>query len=161
MKILSRLTSVFVLFVFSIAEENWAGPDFLVIGAMKSGTSSLLEYLVDHPQIKKGKEKEIHFFDKYFSKGVEWYETQFPKKEENSDFLTGEATPAYLLFPSIPKKVYELYPDVKLIVILRNPVDRAFSNHKMNLRNGKNVASFEDRIFKELKTIEKHCKNRN
>lgn len=111
-------------------------PDFLIIGTQKGGTTSLYNYLIQHPNILKSTHKEIHFFDKYYNKGVQWYKRQFPlPSEKGKRDITGEATPRYLYDPTVPLKVHKLMPHVKLIVLLRNPVDRAYSNYQMGIYN--------------------------
>ncbi|WP_062047166.1 sulfotransferase domain-containing protein [Bacillus sp. JCM 19034] len=108
-------------------------PSFLIIGAQKCGTTSLYNYLVEHPHIKGANRKEIHFFDVYYDKGTDWYDKQFPSLNKHE--ITGEATPRYLFHSKCPIRVYQYNPNMKLIVLLRNPIDRAFSNYQMDLRN--------------------------
>src|SRR5262245_60012310 len=72
------------------------GPDFIIIGAMKCGTSSLYRWMVQHPQVAKALTKEIHFFDRYYHRGIGWYQHQFPHKL-HPKIITGEASPSYLL----------------------------------------------------------------
>lgn len=159
MKILTFLTFALFCIVNSLTAENWQGPDFLVIGAQKCGTSSLYDYIVEHPSIKKAKRKEIHYFDKYLTKGIHWYKSQFPKKKKNSTFLIGEATPKYLYDPAVPQMVHDLFPDVKLIIILRNPTDRAFSHYKKKLRCNAISSSFEEAIHNDLQNKKESYEN--
>ncbi|MEM1282984.1 MAG: sulfotransferase domain-containing protein [Chlamydiota bacterium] len=160
MKTITYLALCLSIFVTPLIAKTSSGPDFLVIGAQKSGTSSLYYYLTNHPQITKAKGKEIHYFNRNFSKGIKWYKSQFPKKTKKSDFLTGEATPEYLFCSQIPKMVHDFFPKTKLIVILRNPVDRAFShykkNHRKNLRMGKENRSFEEELSTDLQIHEEN-----
>ena len=110
-------------------------PDFLIIGAQKAGTTSLYDYLVQHPRIAAARTKEVHFFDHHFARDTTWYERQFaPRKLFGETRITGEASPFYLLHPRVPQRVQSLLPDAKLLVVLRNPVDRAFSHYQHNLR---------------------------
>lgn len=132
-------------------------PDFIIIGAQKCGTTSLYNYLIRHPNIKPAIKKELHFFDKYFDKGIDWYRSLFPVNQKN--FITGEASPNYIFHLHTPQKISTLVPSVKLIVLLRNPVDRAYSHYAHNLRanrislkKGKQereVLSFEEAIKSE------------
>jgi len=153
---------------------NFAGPlhvlpDFLIIGAARSGTTSLYQYLVQHPNIEPCVVKQLHFFDQYFQRGTNWYRMNFPSswnkfcatKIKKNKFITGEATPYYLQNPNTPKKVFELIPDVKLIALLRNPVDRAYSHFKRRKKNLSEKLSFEEateqeemRIKGEMKKME-------
>jgi len=109
-------------------------PDFIIIGAQKCGTTSLYQYLIQHPQVAPAREKEVHFFDLHFDKGVDWYRQQFPRLGE--DQITGEASPYYIFHPLVPKRIYQLFPDVKLIVLLRNPIDRTISHYYHEVRLG-------------------------
>lgn len=111
-------------------------PHFLILGAAKAGTTSLYKYLVQHPQILSAADKEIGFFKqppRHFGgnrrAGFAWYGAHFPPLAETAPFLTGEATPEYLSFPHVPERVRRSFPDVKLIVLLRDPVDRFVSNY--------------------------------
>lgn len=103
------------------------GPDFLIIGAQKSGTSALRDFLKQHPRID-GPEKEIHFFTSHFEKGEDWYHQQFSGLKEPQ--LIFEKTPFYLFHPEVPERIFSYNPKLKMIVILRNPVERAFSAWK-------------------------------
>ncbi|MEH7385241.1 sulfotransferase domain-containing protein [Bacillus sp. JJ1521] len=129
-------------------------PHFLIIGAMKCGTSSLYRNLVNHPQVISASKKEVHFFDKKFDRGLDWYLNHFPLLLENTnenrqDLITGEASPKYLVHPDAPKRAYETLPNAKLIVLLRNPVDRAYSHYHHMARNRNELLSFEEAIMKE------------
>lgn len=103
-------------------------PDFLIIGAQKAGTTSLFDYLERLPTIKGPLAKEIHFFDHHYDRGPSWYRRHFPLATRSRSWLTGEASPFYLLHPHAPARVLEVVPDVKLIVLLRHPVARAYSH---------------------------------
>ena len=110
-------------------------PTFLVIGAQRAGTTSLYNYLTAHPGIAAAATKEVHFFDVHYSKGPAWYEAQFPSRGEAQ--ITGEASPYYLFHPLAAARAAAFLPDAKLIVLLRNPVDRALSHHQHETRRGK------------------------
>ncbi|MGI9060837.1 MAG: sulfotransferase domain-containing protein [Ktedonobacteraceae bacterium] len=129
-------------------------PDFLIIGGQRCGTSSLYYYLTEHPSIVPAFTKEPHFFDEHFAKGPAWYRTQFltslqkqyVKSVFKKDLLTGEGTPYYILYPHTPKRTFEVVPHVKLIALLRNPVDRAYSQYWIEKQAGFETWSFEDAI---------------
>ncbi len=138
-------------------------PDFLIIGASKCGTTSLHNYLNQHPKVEQGIWKEIHFFDQYpnYAKGLNWYRTHFPVRTDPDAFCLGEATPAYLFNPAVPERVADAMPKVKLIVLVRNPIDRAYSHYHHTRRGGNENLPFEnaieaesDRISDELKKLE-------
>jgi len=111
-------------------------PDFLIIGAMKAGTSSLFHYLAQHPQLVPSREKEIHHFDQdeetfHGTQGhPNWYRSHFPiRATMPRGSLTYEATPKYLCHASSAKRIAEALPTSKLIVMLRNPSERAISHY--------------------------------
>ena len=105
-------------------------PDFLVIGAAKSGTSSLYKCMVQHPQIIWAQRKEVHFFDRNYAKGLRWYRAHFPFRcRLPRGTVTGEASPFYLCDPRAPERIASVVPHAKLIVLLRDPVDRAVSHY--------------------------------
>ena len=130
---------------------------FLIIGAARAGTTSLYEGLKTHPDVFGSRIKEIYFFDTNFHRGVNWYKRFFPSKWQKfqivkihkKKFLTGEATPHYISYPHAPKRVFNLIPNVKLIVILRNPIDRAYSQYQSRVSAGTEPLSFDDAIKKE------------
>jgi hypothetical protein len=118
-------------------------PAFLIIGAQKAGTSSLFRYLAQHPNIQLPQKKELHFFDVWYGNGIEWYEGQFPRACSHSQYISGEASPYYLFHPLVPERVFRHYPTIRLIVLLRNPVDRAYSHfHMARNRNKEPEESF-------------------
>ena len=105
-------------------------PDFLVIGAAKSGTTTLYHYLQRHPQIYMSSVKETAFFafEEEYEKGLEFYTSFFA--DTSKDQICGEASTDYTKYPLYPKtasRIASILPDVKLIYIMRNPVDRAYA----------------------------------
>ena len=136
-------------------------PDFLIIGAAKCGTSSLYDYLMEHPCVGKSLTKQIHFFDRYYDRQLSWYRVCFPfiwekfviEKFKKKHFSTGEATAHYMTHPLAAKRAYEIVPNAKIIVMLRNPVDRAYSHYQMEKDHNKEKSSFEEAIEKEPQLI--------
>lgn len=128
-------------------------PDFLIVGAMKAGTSTLAHYLRQHPQIYMP-DSELHFFDKdkNFNKGVDWYKEKFEKGKEGQ--LIGEKTPTYSYLPECPERIADIIPDVQLIWIFRDPVDRAYSNYWHAVNAGIERLSFKEAIEKEERRVE-------
>ena len=125
-------------------------PDFLVIGVMKGGTTSLFQYLAKHHQINPPFRKEIKFFDLHYKQGLNWYRAHFPTKSKmKSGSITGEATPYYMFHPLAAQRIARDLPKVKLITILRNPVDRAYSHYNHMVRVGREQLSFDDALEKE------------
>ena len=128
-------------------------PYFLIIGAQKCGTSSLFYYLKQHPQLALPSKKEIHYFDLNYQNGLNWYKSFFPFKFTNRK--SGEASPYYLFHPHVPKRVQEVCPKVRLIVMLRNPVDRAYSHYQMLRKlEIEPISSFEMAIEQENNRME-------
>lgn len=107
-------------------------PHFLIIGTQKGGTSSLYSALTQHPQILRATRKEVHFFDQYYGRGHNWYLKQFPDCQPGQ--VTGEASPFYMAHPLVAARIAEHCPDTRLIVLLRNPADRAISHYHQEFR---------------------------
>ncbi|WP_159790882.1 sulfotransferase family protein [Sodalinema gerasimenkoae] len=115
--------------------------DFIILGAQKAGTSSLYAYMAQHPDIVPALRKEVEFWSWKFYRGLDWYFAHFPQIPEGSHLQTGEACPGYLDFYETAERLRETLPHVKLIVLLRNPVDRAISHYlqkskKLRTRDG-------------------------
>lgn len=121
---------------------------------MKSGTTSLYDFVVKHPAIIPAATKELQYFSILYKFGELWYRSNFPTnlsrhrfyKKTNQKLLSGEASPTYLFYPVVPSRMKKILTNVKLIVILRNPVDRAYSHYHMNLRHNNEPFSFEKAI---------------
>lgn len=139
-----------------------AAPDFFIIGVQKGGTTSLYNYLVRHPGVLAASEKEIHYFTDHYARGDAWYRAQFPTRyqkflrmlEQRSRILTGEATPYYIFHPHAPHRVKARYPGARIILMLRNPVDRAYSHYRHHVKLGVETLSFEQAIVAEPRRID-------
>ena len=107
--------------------------DFIGIGVQKSATSWVFQSLIEHPEIQAGKEKEINFFNFKYQYGYHWYQNRF----FDSELLTGEFSTQYFWDKNVPERIYQFNPDIKLILCLRNPVDRAFSQHQHEIRKNR------------------------
>jgi hypothetical protein len=126
-------------------------PTFLIIGAMKGGTTSLHGYLRQHREVFMPERKELNFFldeyagppidppeDRNWSRGITWYEQQFAGAE--GELAVGEASPNYSRYPTYPgvaERIAAVVPNVKLIYLVRNPIDRVFSHYLHDLANGR------------------------
>lgn len=104
-------------------------PDFVVAGAAKGGTTSLFYYLKPHPQVWMPEAKELHFFSNHFDRGAEWLRAQFAPA--GADQIAGEMTPEYLEHPQAAERMHSVVPDAKIVIILRHPVERAYSHYQM------------------------------
>mgnify|MGYP006439820863 CR=1 FL=1 len=145
-----------LLLARKINSNNRVLPNFIIVGAQKAGTTSLFRYLTSHPQIKAPfKTKEIHFFDggleseDNYKKGLKWYKSHFPLKSKMYNKLTYEASPLYLFHPCAPKRIKKDIPDVKIIILLRNPVERSISHYFHELRKGRERLTVDEAFRKE------------
>lgn len=126
-------------------------PDFLIIGAQKCGTTSLYSHLSQHPNVGAAFKKEVRYFNDHFAEGVDWYRAHFPTfrtrnrvaRQGGGRFITGEGEPSYLANPAVPQRVLDLVPDVRLIVMLRDPVKRAYSHYQHRFTRNREQRSFE------------------
>lgn len=120
----------YLFFSFFLVGSVFSAPDFLIIGVTKGGTTSLYDYLIQHPNILGAKRKELNFFNRprMLRKGMSYYNSRFPVKNNSKD-LIGEATPFYFHDKRCAQRISEACPNTKLILILRNPVKRAVSHY--------------------------------
>jgi len=121
-------------------------PDFLVLGAQKAGTTALYEYLRRHPQISGPSWKEVSFFDRHWARGESWYRGNFPNVARTRGKHVGEASPSYVFHPLAPRRVQEVVPEARLIVLVRNPVDRALSQYNHEVALGREPLPFEEAL---------------
>lgn len=137
-------------------------PDFLIVGTKRGGTTSMWNYLLAHPGVLPmfpGAKnlKSPHFFYWHYDRGVNWYRSHFASAPVRSiaerrlggPVRTGEASPNYLYDPRVPARVRELMPETKIIVMLRDPVERAYSHYKERVRAGVEHLSLEDALDAE------------
>lgn len=126
-------------------------PTFLIIGAQKSGTTSLYELLAEHPEVGRASAKEVHYFDHNYERSLTWYQAHFPRCGEAKH--TGESSPYYLYHPLCPPRVHAALPGVKLIVLLRDPVDRAQSHYHHERAYGLEPLDFAAAIVEEPRRL--------
>jgi hypothetical protein len=125
-------------------------PSVLVIGAQRGGTTSLFNYLAQHPDVLPPLGKEIHYFDFHYGRGVEYYRGRFPYRHRlRGGSLTLDATPYYMMHPLAPPRAARLLPGARLIAVLRNPIDRAFSHYQHEVRGGRESLSFAEALDQE------------
>ncbi len=125
-------------------------PTFVILGAQKCGTTSLHSLLAQHPEICMSEPKETNFFNIHFDRGLEYYRENFFNKWEGHKAV-GEASPAYLFLPYVPERITAALPGVKMVVILRDPVRRAFSHWWMKTTFGDESLSFGEAIKRSLR----------
>jgi hypothetical protein len=135
--------------------QTGALPDFVIIGAQKCGTTSLYRLLIRHPHVESAAVKELHYFDNLFDEDIEWYRQCFPQPrwKDGRRTITGESTPYYLFHPNAAMRMAEVIPRARLIVLLRNPVDRAYSQYNQQVRNGREILKFEEAIEAEKRRL--------
>lgn len=131
-------------------------PDFLILGAAKAGTTSLFYYLSQHPNISTPiRKKEVHYFDLNYNRGIDWYRNHFPQSNKRIIGAAGvrnicfEASPSYMIYPPALERIKKDLPSVKLIVLLRDPVERAYSHYRHNVRRGREKLSFGEALEAE------------
>jgi hypothetical protein len=144
-------------------------PDFLIIGAKRSGTTSMYQYLLEHPQVlplfpsaehlpMRANIKGIHYFDANFDRGLGWYRSHFPLEATRQraaqrlgrPVRSGEASPYYLFHPHAAERAHAVVPSARVIVLLRDPTDRAYSHYLEQRRRGHEaLASFDEALDAE------------
>lgn len=161
-----RLASTASRLPFRIATSAArALPSYLILGVQKGGTTSLLAYLNAHPHVLPGLVKEPHFFDFRFGYGLSMYRACFPLKSEFDNLKRGprctthcgEASPYYIYDPRVPERVKAVLPEVKLILLLRDPIERAFSHYRHNKAMGYEGRSLKGAIEEELTLGPRRC----
>lgn len=128
-------------------------PGFLIVGSQRAGTSSMFEILRQHPAVFSAvmPRKEVHYFDLYYSRGPGWYQCHFPltararlsARGTGAAAVAFEATPSYMFHPLAAERIQRDLPGVRLLVMLRDPVARAYSAHVMNVGRGYETEPFE------------------
>jgi hypothetical protein len=135
-------------------------PDFIIVGAQKSGTTSLYAYLIEHPCIVPPIAKETSFFDQNFHRGLAWYRSYFPRcataphrDSPGTTTLTGESTAHYMFHPLAAERMARSLPGARILMLLRNPVDRAFSHYQMKVRRRQEPLTFDDAVDAEAERL--------
>jgi hypothetical protein len=146
--------------IYGITSPLRVTPDFLVIGSKRCGTTSLYEYLGEHPCIKKSSHDHIGFFDDNFHLGINFYKSFFPTIFEkiifqikNGMYLNYDVTSTYIHNTTTSKRVFETLPKIKIIAIIRNPIDRAYSEYNVNKEINPKIEPFEIFVEKEIEEI--------
>jgi hypothetical protein len=137
-------------------------PDFLIIGAKRGGTTSLYNYLLEHPCVlplfpRVQNVKGVHFFDTNFHRGLPWYRSHFPSRPYRAwhargighRTVAGEASPYYLFHPRAPSRAARVVPQARLIILLRDPIERAYSHYRERYRHGAEALTFEEALERE------------
>jgi hypothetical protein len=122
-------------------------PEFLIIGAQRSGTTSLYRYLAAHPGVRVATGKELQFLTLNYGRGVRWYRAHFPVRPPS--VASFEASPYYLYHPDAPARASSVLPAARFVAILRDPVERAYSHYLHSRRHGVEPLSFADALAAE------------
>jgi Sulfotransferase domain len=143
----------------TVSASRRALPDFLVVGGQRCGTTSMFKTLLEHPSVVgPPMHKGIHFFDTVdYARGLDWYRGQFPlratmerrAKGAGGRAITGESSPYYGVHPLAASRIAAALPDVKLLLLIRDPVERAFSAHTHETARG-----YEDQPFVKALDLE-------
>jgi hypothetical protein len=140
-------------------------PDFLIIGTKRGGTTSLWNYLIEHPLVPRmfpaWNTKTTHYFEENWYRGIDWYRSHFPtqrhraalERRHGGPAMAGEAAPLYMFHPLAAPRVADVMPGVRLIVLLRDPVERAYSHWKERRTEGKEPLDFPEALAAEDRRI--------
>ncbi len=145
----------------SNALGSGALPDFLIIGAQKCGTTSLYRALSAHPDVLWSTPKEVHFFNRHHGEGPDFYRSHFPSRVRLAlrgavrlrRTQVGEGTPQYLVHPRAPVRARRLLPDARILVLLRDPVERAWSHYRMAVRKERAARPFAEVVDEHMRRI--------
>jgi hypothetical protein len=141
------LTSLYARGRGATVARDVRGPDFIIIGTQRGGTTSLYRYLVAHPDVVAPLTKEIHYFSTFYHRGPGWYRGHFSERATHQ--RTFEASPYYLAQPAVPQRVAADLPETRFVALLRDPVERAYSHYRHNVALGLERLSFADAIEAE------------
>ena len=149
--------------VSGITASSRVLPDFIIIGTVRSGSTSLYYNICEHPSVLEAAYDEIGYFDSNYHLGENWYRSMFPTqkmmnkiREDTGYSITGEDTPFYFWKKEVAERILSDMPETKLIVILRNPVDRAYSNYNLAVRENNKKLTFEEAIGEEIEFLSKN-----
>ena len=135
-------------------------PNFMCLGAAKSGTTTLFDVLRQHPDVYIPAFKEPHFFDipENYNNGIEWYEKNYFRKADKR--IIADFTPSYFFEKEAPKRIFkDIGSEIKFVVLLRNPVDRAYSHYLHSVRDDHENLSFEESLKQENERLDRYEKN--
>lgn len=126
-------------------------PEFVIIGAQRSGTTSLFDALMHHSRVTVPTRREVHYFDLNYWRGRRWYLRRFRRPP---GMWSGESSPYYLYHPAVPARLARDLPAARLIVLVRDPIERAWSQHQHNLATGRDELPFVEALAAERSRID-------
>lgn len=160
---------IFKILKYTIVKRGFFGisapfrtlPNFIIIGVKRCGTTTLYEQLSEHPCIEKSAHDNLGFFNNNFELGLNWYRSHFVTNSKKRQiekkygkFTTYDVTSSYIQNKQTAENIFKTLPNVKLILILRNPSDRAYSEYNQNIIDENESRDFEELIKKEIEEIE-------
>ena len=129
-------------------------PSFAIIGTMKSGSTSLYQYLLQHNQVLPLARKELDYWSWRYARSQDWFLSHFPPVPVSREFIAGDASPTYFQHDLAPQRMLAAYPNFKVIVVLRNPVDRTISHHYHNARRASDLRPLDIAITQQIEAIQ-------
>ncbi|MBZ2188146.1 sulfotransferase domain-containing protein [Alcanivorax sp. JB21] len=151
---LRKFTQGILKLVRYVTSPLRARPHVIIAGTQKGGTTSLFDYLSQHPEMAPSFRKEVHFFDgglnpavDRYKKGLRWYRANFPLAAAVADKVVYEASPLYLFSPVAAPRIQKAFPDTKIIILLRNPVERAISHYFHQKRKGRETREADEALL--------------
>lgn len=138
-----RKKTLFGLFNYP-TRKGRGEPHFLIVGAEKAGTTSLHDYINQHPEVAESHRKEIQYFSRYFYRSYDWYRAHFPLRARLTDKICGEASPYYLFHPYAAERIHGTLPEVRIIMLLREPVARSVSQYQHEVSKGRERLSIAE-----------------
>jgi hypothetical protein len=131
-----------------VVRRRGALPQFLIIGTKRGGSTSAYHWITRHPLVAPSRAKKgSHYFDVHHGRGWDWFRSSFPVIPDG--MITGEASPYYMFHPMAPRWIARELPEVRLIALLRDPVTRAHSHYRYNVRRGYEPLDFDDALDQE------------
>jgi len=146
--------------IFGLTASSRVLPDFLIIGAKRCGTTSLFSYLPEHPSIARSHHDNMGFFNDNFHLGVNWYRSFFPTiaekeriEKQYGKFLAFDVTTRYMESKTTAENIKKIKPDMKIIIMLRNPIDRAYSQYNVSVKEKTEKLTFDEAVIEEINRL--------
>lgn len=136
----------------SLMKRERCFPQLIIGGGMRCGTTALFSYLAKHPQLSASRRKEVHYFDLHFDRGEGWYKRQFRRSTTTPNgrpTILFESSPYYMYDPRVAQRIHNAIPSIKLLFLLRDPIDRAVSHYQKNRRDNREPLSLADALEAE------------
>jgi hypothetical protein len=128
-------------------------PHFLIVGAEKAGTTSMFDYINQHPDVAIGHRKEVQYFSRYFYHSWDWYRAHFPLRSQLNGKMVGEASPYYMFHPYAAERIHSTLPACKIIMLLREPITRSISQYYHEIAKGRETLSLPEAFAAEAQRV--------